>query len=95
MVVQKYIQTIYYCFIVSYTFICDIFYIDYINILILQLLSKAAREFSSSENTIAHTEENLKKMHLISVHMGYQYENILQSAQMLNEISEQVVAMQK
>lgn len=41
------------------------------------------------------SEENLKKMQLISVHMGYQFENIQKSAQMLTQISEQVAAMQR
>lgn len=42
-----------------------------------------------------NSEENLKKMQLISVHIGYQFENIQKSAQLLTEIGEQVNAMQR
>ncbi|CAH2240249.1 uncharacterized protein LOC120626786 [Pararge aegeria] len=59
-----------------------------------ELLMKSAREMASTEHLTEGSEENLKKMQLIAVHMGYQYENILKSAQMLTEISEQVSTMQ-
>ncbi|CAH0717846.1 unnamed protein product, partial [Brenthis ino] len=60
-----------------------------------ELLSKAARDFAATEHLMEGSEENLKKMKLIAVHMGYQYDNILASAQMLTEISEQVATMQR
>ncbi|XP_059055908.1 uncharacterized protein LOC131849806 [Achroia grisella] len=60
-----------------------------------ELLTKAAREFAGTENLMESSEENLKKMHLISVHMGYQFENIQKSAQMLTEINEKVASMQR
>ncbi|XP_061724285.1 BLOC-1-related complex subunit 7 [Cydia pomonella] len=60
-----------------------------------ELLTKAAREFVASENLMEGAEENLKKMNLIGVHMGYQFENILKSAQVLAEINEQVAAMHR
>ncbi|CAG9124939.1 hypothetical protein JYU34_015275 [Plutella xylostella] len=60
-----------------------------------ELLSKAARDTAAMENLMQSSEENLKKMQLISVHMGYQYENIQKSVQMLTEISEQIEAMQR
>ncbi|CAG9792653.1 unnamed protein product [Diatraea saccharalis] len=60
-----------------------------------ELLSKASRDFAATENLMESSEENLKKMHLISVHMGYQFENINKSAQMLAQINEQIAAMQR
>lgn len=50
---------------------------------------------ASTENQIMNSEENLKKMQLITVHMGYQYANILKSAQMLTEVQEQLEAMKR
>lgn len=50
---------------------------------------------ASTENQMESTEENLKKMQLISVHIGYQFENIHKSAQMLSQINEHIVAMQR
>ncbi|CAG5055077.1 unnamed protein product [Parnassius apollo] len=60
-----------------------------------ELLSKAARDLAATENLMENSEENLKKMQLIAVHIGYQYENIQKSAQMLLEIREQVAKMQR
>lgn len=61
--------------------------------LFFQLLSKAARDMASTEHQLETSEENLKKMQLIAVHMGYQFENIQKSAQLLTEIGEKVSAM--
>ncbi|XP_004922593.1 uncharacterized protein LOC114245064 [Bombyx mandarina] len=60
-----------------------------------ELLTKAAREMASTEHQIETSEENLKKMQLIAVHIGYQFENIHKSAKMLTEINEQITAMQR
>ncbi|OWR50676.1 hypothetical protein KGM_213480 [Danaus plexippus plexippus] len=60
-----------------------------------ELLSRAARDMASTEHLMEGSEENLKKMQLIAVHMGYQYENILKSAQMIMEVGEQVSNMQR
>ncbi|XP_068625049.1 BLOC-1-related complex subunit 7 [Battus philenor] len=60
-----------------------------------ELLSKAARDFAAVEYLMENSEQNLKKMQLIAVHIGYQYESIHKSAQMLSEISEQVASMQR
>lgn len=60
-----------------------------------QLLTKAARDMANTENQMQNSEENLKKMQLIAIHMGYQYENILKSAQMLTEVQEQLAAMKR
>ncbi|XP_038218384.1 uncharacterized protein LOC119836981 [Zerene cesonia] len=60
-----------------------------------ELLMKAARDTASTEPLMESTEANLKKMHLISVHMGYQYESILKSAQILSEASEQAANMHR
>lgn len=56
---------------------------------------KSARDMANTENQMESSEEYLRKMQLISVHMGYQYENILKSAQMLSEIKEKVAAMRR
>ncbi|XP_023945992.1 uncharacterized protein LOC112051536 [Bicyclus anynana] len=58
-----------------------------------ELLMKSAREMAATEHLTEGSEENLKKMQLIAVHMGYQYENILKSAELLTEVSEQVNTM--
>ncbi|KOB79283.1 Uncharacterized protein OBRU01_00296 [Operophtera brumata] len=60
-----------------------------------ELLTKAARDVASTENQMQNSEENLKKMQLIAIHMGYQYENILKSAQVLTEVQEQLAAMKR
>lgn len=60
-----------------------------------ELLSKAARDMASTEHQMENSEENLKKMQLIAVHIGYQYENIHKSAQMLTDINEQIASMQR
>ncbi|KAG6465176.1 uncharacterized protein LOC115453635 [Manduca sexta] len=60
-----------------------------------ELLTKAAREMASTESQMENCEENLKKMQLIAVHIGYQFENIHKSALVLNEISELISDMQR
>ncbi|KAJ2941324.1 hypothetical protein O0L34_g3524 [Tuta absoluta] len=60
-----------------------------------ELLTKATRDIAASETHLENSEENLKKMELIAVHMGYQFENIHKSALMLQEIGEKVNAMQR
>ncbi|XP_041981080.1 uncharacterized protein LOC121734538 [Aricia agestis] len=60
-----------------------------------ELLMKAARDIASTEHLMESSEENLKKMQLIAVHMGYQYENIQKSAEMVPEIIEKVNTMQR
>ncbi|VVD00021.1 uncharacterized protein LOC126967674 [Leptidea sinapis] len=60
-----------------------------------ELLMKAARDTAATEILMESSEQNLKKMQLISVHMGYQYESILKSAQVLNEVKEQVSSMHR
>lgn len=72
----------------------DLKYKSY-HLIFFQLLIKSAREMAATEHLTEGSEENLKKMQLIAVHMGYQYDNILKSAQMLTEISEQVASMQR
>ncbi|CAG4939501.1 unnamed protein product [Colias eurytheme] len=58
-------------------------------------LMKAARDTASTEPLMESTEANLKKMQLISVHMGYQYESILKSAQILSEAGEQAANLHR
>ncbi|XP_022119085.1 uncharacterized protein LOC110995945 [Pieris rapae] len=60
-----------------------------------ELLMKAARDTACTEPLMESTEQNLKKMQLISVHMGYQFESIQKSAEIITEINEQVASLQR
>lgn len=55
----------------------------------------SARNFSVQEQTVENSENNLKKMELLCVHLGYQHDSIIKSVQQLDEIKEQVTAMQR
>lgn len=55
----------------------------------------SARNFAVQEQTLENTENNLKKLELLCVHLGYQHDSILKSAQQLEEVKEQVCAMQR
>lgn len=54
-----------------------------------------ARNFAAQEQTMDNSENNLKKLELLSIHLGYQHDSIIKSAQQLEEIKEQVCAMQR
>ncbi|XP_059480295.1 BLOC-1-related complex subunit 7 [Neocloeon triangulifer] len=58
-------------------------------------LSHSARAFCQHEQTIANSEENLKKMNLAVAHLGYQYEAISKNCLLLEDVKEQVRAMQR
>lgn len=53
------------------------------------------RNFALQENAIENSDTNLKKLQLLSVHLGYQHDSMLTSAQQLEEVKEQVRAMQR
>lgn len=59
------------------------------------MLMHSARGFVNQEHSINNTEENLRKLQLITVHLGYQEDAMLKSAQQLEEVKEQVRAMQR
>lgn len=56
---------------------------------------KAARDTACTEPLMESTEQNLKKMQLISVHMSYQFESIQKSAEIITEINEQVANLHR
>ncbi|KAJ8941725.1 hypothetical protein NQ318_023321 [Aromia moschata] len=60
-----------------------------------EILMHSARNFAVQEQAMENAENNLKKMQLIAVHLGYQHDSITKSAQQLEEIKEQVCAMQR
>lgn len=55
----------------------------------------SARNFAAQEQATENTENNLKKLQLLSIHLGYQQESMFKSAQQLEEVKEQVCAMQR
>lgn len=55
----------------------------------------SARNFAVQEQLMENTENNLKKMQLLCVHLGYQHDSLLKSAQQIDEVKEQVCAMQR
>lgn len=55
----------------------------------------SARNFAMQEHAIDNSEANLKKLQCLCVHLGYQHDSILRSAQQMEEVREQVRAMQR
>lgn len=55
----------------------------------------SARNFAIQEHAIRESEGNLKKLQSVCVHLGYQHDSILQSCQKIEEVKEQVRAMQR
>lgn len=55
----------------------------------------SARNFAIQEHAIRESEANLKKLQSMCVHLGYQYDSIFQSCQKIEEVKEQVRAMQR
>nr|CAI5832836.1 unnamed protein product [Callosobruchus analis] len=60
-----------------------------------QILMHSARNFAAQEQAIDNSQNNLKKMQLLCTHLGYQQAAMLKSAQQLEEVKEQVCAMQR
>ncbi|XP_071455122.1 BLOC-1-related complex subunit 7 isoform X1 [Hetaerina americana] len=59
-----------------------------------ETLMHAAKSFALQENTIDNSLENLRKMNMIATHLSFQHESIQKSAQLLEEVKEEVRAMQ-
>lgn len=60
-----------------------------------EILMHSARNFAIQEHAIRESEANLKKLQSVCVHLGYQHDSILQSCQKIEEVKEQVRAMQR
>ncbi|CAG2056130.1 unnamed protein product [Timema podura] len=60
-----------------------------------KILMHAARNFALQEHAINNSESNLKKLQLISAHLGYQQESLMKSSLLVEEVKEQVRAMQR
>ncbi|XP_060534456.1 uncharacterized protein LOC132706868 [Cylas formicarius] len=59
------------------------------------IIMHSARNFAAQENLIENSEKNLKRLELLCTHLGYQQDAILKRAQQLEEVKEQVQAMQR
>lgn len=55
----------------------------------------SARNFAVQEQQMENSEKNLKKMQLLAVHLGYQQNSIENSARQIEEVKEQICAMQR
>ena len=55
----------------------------------------SAKNFAQQEHSLETTEANLKKTALITSHLEYQMESIYRSFIALEEVTEQVRAMQR
>ncbi|CAH1114545.1 unnamed protein product [Psylliodes chrysocephalus] len=60
-----------------------------------EILMHSARNFAVQEQAMENSENNLKKLQMICSHLGYQHDSLLKSAQQLEEVKEQVCAMQR
>ncbi|XP_046981033.1 BLOC-1-related complex subunit 7 [Schistocerca americana] len=60
-----------------------------------EVLMHAARNFALQEHSIDNSEANLRKLQLIAAHLGYQQESLMKSAMLVEEVKEQVRAMQR
>lgn len=59
------------------------------------MLMHSARNFALQEQAIENSEFNLKKIQLLCEHLGRQHDAIANSAQQIEEVKEQVRAMQR
>ncbi|KAF5298702.1 hypothetical protein FQA39_LY11712 [Lamprigera yunnana] len=60
-----------------------------------EIIMHSARNFALQEHAVENSENNLKKLQLLYIHLGYQHDSILRSAQQIEEVKEQVRAMQR
>ncbi|KAK5648682.1 hypothetical protein RI129_003574 [Pyrocoelia pectoralis] len=60
-----------------------------------EIIMHSARNFALQEHALDNSEANLKKLQLLHIHFGYQYDSIMRSAQQVEEVKEQVRAMQR
>lgn len=56
---------------------------------------QAVKTFAQQENTLENTCQNLKKMELLSQHMGYQCDSIIENSRKIEFLKEQVEAMER
>ncbi|KAJ8683994.1 hypothetical protein QAD02_019786 [Eretmocerus hayati] len=60
-----------------------------------EILMQAAKSFAQQEQSLENAEVNLKKLGLVMTHLEYQLDAIEQSSNKLEEVTEQVRAMQR
>ncbi|KAG7209487.1 hypothetical protein KM043_015573 [Ampulex compressa] len=60
-----------------------------------EILMHSARNFAQQEHGLETAENNLKKLALVATHLEYQIEAIDRSAIILENVTEQVRAMQR
>lgn len=59
------------------------------------MLMHCAKNFAQQEHGLETAENNLKKVALITTHLEYQLESINRSSMILEEVTEQIRAMQR
>lgn len=60
-----------------------------------EILMHSARNFAQQEHGLEAAETNLKKLALVATHLEYQMESINRNSMVLEEVTEQVRAMQR
>ncbi|XP_076762899.1 BLOC-1 related complex subunit 7 [Xylocopa sonorina] len=60
-----------------------------------EILMHSARNFAQQEHGLETAEANLKKIALVTNHLEYQMESINRNSMILEEVTEQVRAMQR
>ncbi|XP_072377330.1 BLOC-1-related complex subunit 7 [Diabrotica undecimpunctata] len=60
-----------------------------------EILMHSARNFAVQEQAMENSENNLKKLQILCVHLDHQHDAMIKSAQQLEEVKEQVCAMQR
>ncbi|XP_029162770.1 BLOC-1-related complex subunit 7 [Nylanderia fulva] len=60
-----------------------------------EILTHSAKNFAQQEHGLETIESSLKKLALISTHLGYQMDAIDKNSAMLEQVTEQVRSMQR
>ncbi|XP_017774486.1 PREDICTED: uncharacterized protein LOC108561179 [Nicrophorus vespilloides] len=60
-----------------------------------EILMHSARNFALQEHTIENTEANLKKLQTLCNNLGQQQDHLIRTCQQIEEVKEQVQAMQR
>ncbi|XP_056648875.1 uncharacterized protein LOC130901685 [Diorhabda carinulata] len=60
-----------------------------------EILMHSSRNFAVAEQAMENSENNLKKLQALCTHANYQYDSIKKSTRQLEEVKEQVCAMQR
>ncbi|XP_025834688.1 BLOC-1-related complex subunit 7 [Agrilus planipennis] len=60
-----------------------------------EILMHSAKTIAMQEHALENSETNLKKLQWLCCHLGYQHDSIIRSAQKIEEVKEQVRAMQR